>query len=86
MEILRFIAWRWRTWEFWQKCFVIVMPCLPLSLLTPAPWDYWLSLVPMMVVFGFILKWAVWDSIHKNWLAYKKSRQELFDTIRDSDR
>ena len=86
MEILRFVLWRWRTWESWQRWFIIAMLLLPLSMVVPPPWNFYLNAAPLLIVFGYMLKWAVWDSVKNNWAAYKKSRQELFDQIRDSDR
>lgn len=84
-EIFRFLAWQWSKWEFWQKCFILTAPFLGASLALPEPWASWVGLIPMLTVFGFMVKWFIVDGIKSAWAKYKAERNQLFDTIKDSD-
>lgn len=40
----------------------------------------------MVVVLGSMLKWVVWDGSREQWKKYQKEKQELLDTIKNSDK
>lgn len=85
-ELLNFVVWKWQKWEFWQRCFVGSLAFYVASVFAPTPYSIYLSAVPMAVVFGFMLKWWVWDQSAKAWNDYKAEKKELFTTIKDSEK
>lgn len=84
-EVFKFIAWQWRKWEFWQKCFILTAPLMGASVTAPKPWDQYLAVLPMLVVFGFMCKWWIWDGVVRSWNSYKEDRNQLLTTIKNSD-
>lgn len=85
-EIFNFVAWQWKKFEFWQKSFIVSSAFFGAAIAAPEPWRVWLSMVPMVVVFSYMTKWLIWDGIKSAWERYKKEKEGLFDTIKDSDR
>lgn len=84
-EILKFLAWQWRKWEFWQKCFIVSAPLMGASIAAPEAWRIYLAAIPMLVAFGFTFKWFVWDGVRSSWRKYCEERNKLFGVIKDSD-
>lgn len=84
-NILDFFKWQWGKFEFWQKCFVGSSFFFGAALAAPSPYNLWLSYIPMIVVFGFLTKWMIWDGTRSQWQKYQKEKQGLFDTIKDSE-
>ncbi len=85
-DIVNFIQWQWNKYEFWQKCFVGSSAFFGAALVAPAPYNQYLSLVPMFVVFSFMSKWLIWDGAKSQWNKYKEEKQNLFNTIKESDK
>ncbi len=81
-NFLMFIQWQWREFEFWQKCFIVVVPAIVASVFLPKPYDQYLYLAAMSVVFAFFTKWIVWDGIKASYAKYRKQRDNLFNEIR----
>jgi hypothetical protein len=84
-EIVNFLKWQWNKFEFWQKCFVGSSFFVGSALVAPSPYNLWLSYIPMIVVFGFLTKWMIWDGVRSSWLKYKQERNSLLTTIKQSD-
>jgi hypothetical protein len=40
----------------------------------------------MVIFLGWMIKWAVVDTFRDSWQKYKDSRNQLLDTIKNSDR
>jgi hypothetical protein len=40
----------------------------------------------MVMLFLWTSKWWIWDQLKASWDAYKKEKQELFATIKNSDK
>ena len=83
-EIRDFVVWQWRRFEFWQKCFIFSSFFLGAALVAEPPYVFYFSLVPMVVVTMFMIKWAIIDGTRSAWARYKKERNELLDTIKNS--
>ncbi len=81
-DILMFVQWQWREFEFWQKCFIIITPAMIASVFLPAPYDRYLYLASMSVVFAFFTKWIVWDGIKSSYAKFKQQRDNLFNEIK----
>jgi len=85
-EIVNFVQWQWNKYEFWQKCFVASSAFFGAALVAPAPYGQYLSFVPMCVIFSFMTKWLVWDGAKAQWKKYKEEKENLFTTIKESDK
>jgi hypothetical protein len=82
MEILRYLNWVWRSWELWQKTFVVAMILNLSSLLAPAPYNQYLLMAGILPLFLWTGKWWIWDRAIESYKEYKKQRDGLFDTIK----
>lgn len=82
-ELINFIKWQWSKWEFWQKAFIFSSFFFGAALVAEPPYVFYLSLVPMTVVFGFMTKWMIWDGTKAAWDRYKQEKANLFNTIKD---
>ena len=83
-EVLNFVVWKWRKWEFWQKCYIVGAFFFGLGIGLPEPVRNYFFAVPITMVLVFTGKWFMWDQVKDSWLAYKKEKEELFETIKDS--
>ncbi len=85
-EIWNFTIWQWRKFEFWQKAFIFSSSFFGAALVAEQPYAAYLSMVPMVIVFSFMFKWMVWDGIKSAWERYKKEKESLFQTIKESNK
>ena len=85
-ELINFIKWQWSKWELWQKSFIVSSAFFGAGVTAPAPYSYYLLMVPTSVVLFWVTKWWVWDSIRTAWLNYQAEKQKLFTTIKESDK
>jgi len=84
-ELWSFLTWQWTKFEFWQKCWIVSAAFFGAALVSEPPYVFYLSLVPMIVVLGSMLKWVIWDGSKSQWERYQKEKKELLDTIKNSD-
>lgn len=84
-EIWNFLAWQWRKFEFWQKCFIFSSFFFGAALVADPPWTFYFSLVPMIVVGSFLFKWAVIDGTRSAWQRYQAEKMKLLKIIKDSE-
>jgi hypothetical protein len=84
-DLFDFVKWQWSKFEGWQKCWIISSAFFGAAMVSEPPYVFYLSLVPMTVIFGFLTKWLIWDGTKSQWQKYKKEKEGLFDTIRDSE-
>ena len=85
-EIVGFVQWQWRRWELWQKLFIVGLSGIMSAVLLPNPYDTYMVLGVTGVTLVWTFKWAVWDNVQASWLKYREERNQLFKTIKDSDR
>lgn len=85
-EFIGWVRWTWRNWEPWQKMFMFAM------FLQGAGWglggDYgiYITSLGVIIVFSYIFKWFVYDSMKASWNKYKEHRNELLTTIKNSEK
>lgn len=84
-ELIRFVSWRWRKFETWQKYYIVGFHFFIAGVLSPSPWRYILLSVPATIIITLFFKWWIWDQIQNSWQEYKKEKQSLFETIKTSD-
>lgn len=84
-EIVKFLRWGWQRFETWQRVFLAAMLVQVTGWFVPGTVGWAMSVSGMTVVFGYMLKWFVWDSIKTSWHKYKSERNELLTTIKNSD-
>ena len=84
-EFLGFLRWTWSNFQGWQKMFMFAMFLQGLGWGMGGEWGIWVTGIGLCIVFGFMLKWFVWDSISASWTKYKSHRNELLTTIKNSD-
>lgn len=80
-EALNFIRWQWLKFEFWQKMFIFAMI---LQIFGYSVENQYVVFVGISIVFFYLTKWFIWDRAVESWKNYKKEKEELFDTIKDS--
>jgi hypothetical protein len=84
MEILKFLQWRWHTWELWQRWYVCAMLVQIVGWFVPGAWGTALVALGFAVPLFFMLKWFVWEPVSASWLKYKQHRNQLLTTIKTS--
>lgn len=83
-EIARFLTWQFRRLELWQWAFIVA------SFLQGVGWTLggergtWINIFGAGIILAYLLKWAVWDGTRSAWRQYKKERNQLLDTIKNS--
>jgi Sec-independent protein secretion pathway component TatC len=85
-EVVDFIVWQWNKWQTWQKWYIAGAFMLGAGVAAPSPYDKILFTIPMIMLFLWTSKWWIWDQLKASWDAYKKEKQELFATIKNSDK
>jgi Sec-independent protein secretion pathway component TatC len=85
-EVVNFIVWQWNQWQTWQKGYIVGAFMLGASIFAPEPYSKYLIAVPMIMLFVWTFKWAVWNQLMESWNKYKTEKQELFATIKESDK
>lgn len=85
-EFIGWIKWAWTGLESWKRWFLFAMLINFTSALWPAPYNLYVAGVGMCIVFGHMLKWFVWDQLTASWDKYREHRNELFSTIKTSDK
>ena len=85
-EIVKFLQWQWRRFELWQKLFILCAFLMGAGIAAEGLAQQILFGTAAVVYLGYIFKWAVWDGVRSSWQQYKQHRNQLFTTIKDSDR
>lgn len=88
MKIWKFIKWQWSKFELWQKYWMVAMLCnitgsLTLSRYTFGTYLFYIG--ASMVVLG-IVKLFIIDPLKDSYSNFKKEEQNLFETIKYSDK
>jgi hypothetical protein len=83
-EVVNFIIWQWNQWQTWQKGYILGAFMLGTSIFIPEPYSKYLIAVPMIMLFVWTFKWAVWNQLMESWNKYQTEKRELFTNIRDS--
>lgn len=80
-EVIYFLQWQWRRFELWQKSFIFAMFLVGCSATAPDQWRYYLLMAGSSVVFGFMLKWMIWDGVKSAWRKYQEEKQQVVDIM-----
>jgi Sec-independent protein secretion pathway component TatC len=83
-ELIDFIIWQWNQWQTWQKGYILGAFMLGTSIFIPEPYSKYLIAIPMIMLFVWTFKWAVWNQLMESWNKYQTEKRELFTNIRDS--
>ena len=83
-EVIDFIIWQWNHWQTWQKGYILGAFMLGTSIFIPEPYSKYLIAVPMIMLFVWTFKWAVWNQLMESWNKYQTEKRELFTNIKDS--
>lgn len=81
-DVFGYLAWVWRNWELWQRCFVVGIILNAISVFTSKPYDIILGITGFSIIMFWLGKWWIVDVLMKNYKEYKKQRDGLFDTIK----
>jgi len=88
MEFLRFLKWHWDNWSWSHRVYVIgagfVGAGVKDSILGSGP--NIMMQIGFALWFSIFLKWFVWDMFWESWAKYREHRNELFTTIKTSDK
>lgn len=82
-DILTFLQWQWRKWEFWQKCYILSAPLLGAGLAVDDPYRSYLVAVPVLICFTFMIKWFIIEPIKSSWTRFQEDKKNLFNTIKE---
>jgi hypothetical protein len=83
---MTFIQWQWNKFEIWQKCFIFSSFFFGAAVVADPPYAFYLTLVPMVIVFGFMFKWFFIEPTVKAWNKYQEEKTQLFATIKESEK
>ena len=84
-EVFNFLRWGYGNLQLWQKMFIFAMFLQGVGWTLGGEYGQYAVFAGISIVFGYLFKWAVWDSVKQSWANYKKHRNELLTTIRTSD-
>lgn len=84
-ELIGFIGWKWKNFEFWQKMFIASVTVQMFSWLLPNPWAMIVNISAFSVVVFYMISWFVWKPMLDSWAKYKQHRNSLLETIKRSD-
>ena len=85
-EYLGFIKWQWSSIELDQKIWILGFLFFIISYAFPTPVDIIMKVAGISIIFILVFKWIVWESTRESWKKYKKSKEGLFENIKNSDR
>jgi len=85
-EVWSFLQWQCRRLELWQWAFIFASFLQGVGWTLGGEYGPWIAVFGAGIILAFLLKWAVWDGTLSAWNRYKKERNELLTTIRDSDK
>lgn len=84
MELFRWLRWTWSTCESWQKMFIFAMFLQGAGFGMGGNYGIYVTGLGMTIVFCYLMKWFVYDSLKASWAKYKEHRNALLTTIKDS--
>lgn len=84
-DIFNFLRWQWRKWESWQKMYMLSAFTIGVGLASEQPYKFYIILTGFGIMFGYAVKWFMWDRIIESYQEYKKEKSQLFETIKTSD-
>jgi hypothetical protein len=85
-DVITFIQWQWNKFEFWQRCFIFSSFFFGAALVAEPPYVFYFTIIPMVVVFGFMFKWFFIEPTVKAWNKYQEEKTQLFATIKESEK
>jgi hypothetical protein len=83
MEIVNFIKWQWRRFEFWQKTFIFSAVLMIISLMSD---NITLLIVGAWIPFIWMFKWWIWDVARENYQKFKDEKKNFFKDIKESSK
>jgi hypothetical protein len=81
-DLLGYISWVWRNWEWWQRSFIVAIMIMTSSVFIDKPYDIIAGMTGWAIIMFWLGKWWIVDVLMKNYKEYKKQRDGLFDTIK----
>lgn len=86
-NIVGFVRWQWRKFEFWQKCWIFSILFFGAGVVQEDGLIRSILIsVPLFVIFLFMLKWIVWDKTIESYKTYRQEKSTLIEIIKTSDR
>lgn len=83
-EVVSFLKWKWNKFETWQKWYIVLAFTFGAGIGAPKPYGNYVVAIPIIAFFFWTGKWWIWDPMVASWQVYKKEKEQLFDTIKDS--
>jgi hypothetical protein len=88
MKIWAFIKWNFNRLDFLQKVYMFGAGCLGWAITSPKNSTeefaaYSLACSIFVIIF---FKWFIWDIIKHNYEKFQTEQQNLFDTVKHSDK
>ena len=84
-EMWGFVCWGWKNFQSWQKMFIFAMFLQGVGWTLGGEYGQYPVVLGIAIVFGYLFKWAVVDTVQNSWHKYKQHRNQLFSTIKESD-
>jgi hypothetical protein len=82
-KILNFLQWQWKQLEVWQKCWMLASFLIGAGVGASEPYNRYLLLSGAAIILGFMLKWAIWDSIRNSWTRYNEEQEKIVSMLKD---
>ena len=85
-EVVGYVKWWVKNAEAWKLWFLFAISLNAISWAFPAPYNMIINCTGTGIVVLHMLKWFVWDAIVSSWNKYREHRNEIFSTIKTSDK
>jgi hypothetical protein len=83
MKIWYFLRWQWRRFEPWQLAYLFAMFLLGCAFAAPEHLRSWFAIPGTAIIIGFVMKWAIYDSIKDAWNRFNKEQEKMVEILKD---
>ena len=84
-EFINWVVWMFKGLQLWQWVILTSLVLNIGSAFLPDPYHWYVNAVGMAMILSCFFKWFVYDMLKASWVRYKAQRNELFNTIKESE-
>lgn len=84
-NVINFVIYCWKSWEFWQKALIINIVLQAACWLFAEPYRTYISGVGWTLLIGVFFNWWWKDLLLPKWQKYKEHKNQLLTTIKESE-
>lgn len=82
-DFMLFIKWQYAKLEFWQKVYLVNFFLLGFTAFRTDEVSRVIFYITLLVLFVYMVKWFVIDSMIDSWKKFKQEKANLFNTIKE---